>query len=284
MAKKVTKASKQNDLTYLLIYNRYKNIALNMFEWTGVPPLIPPLYIEETLYNYGKALFFNDKEMGLMVLQCAEGQGLNTYNEPLNFRAIGYNYNKLYSAAECVRIKNNPLMIPTADFISFYASKLADVERTIDVNLDLIKVPYLVKCTKDNQLTLKNIIDQVSNHELAVYIDNNFDVNALDVFDLNVPYNCDKLVDLKHDYTNELATFLGINNANTDKRERLITDEVNANNDFVDYNVDHMLQFRQLACKQINDMFGTSMSCELKLKKEEVEDSGKVHPRTETTD
>ena len=39
----------------------------------------------------------------------------------------------------------------------------------------------------------------------------------------------------KHEIWNECMTFLGINNANTDKRERLITNEVDSNNDLINY-------------------------------------------------
>ena len=55
-------------------------------------------------------------------------------------------------------------------------------------------------------------------------------------------------------------TFLGINNANMDKRERLVDDEVQANNEQVKACEDVMLKAREDAVKRINEMFGLKIS------------------------
>ena len=59
-------------------------------------------------------------------------------------------------------------------------------------------------------------------------------------------------------------TFLGINNANTEKRERLITDEVEANNEHIDLSAECMLKARQRAAEQINELFGTNITVKLR--------------------
>ena len=76
---------------------------------------------------------------------------------------------------------------------------------------------------------------------------------------------------------NEFLTCLGINNSNTDKRERLISAEVNSNNQFVSCNVNKMLEARQRACELINAKFGLNISVELRTpQKEENEGSEEV--------
>ena len=50
-------------------------------------------------------------------------------------------------------------------------------------------------------------------------------------------------------------SFHGINN-NFEKKERLLVDEVNSNNDFIDRNVELMYRQRKLACEQMNKKFG----------------------------
>ena len=71
---------------------------------------------------------------------------------------------------------------------------------------------------------------------------------------------------------NELLTFLGINNANTDKKERLIVDEVNAKHDFILVNLDHMFDEREKAVKEINEKFGLN----IKVEKREV-NNGEIY-------
>ena len=67
-------------------------------------------------------------------------------------------------------------------------------------------------------------------------------------------------------------TFLGVNNANMDKRERLVTNEVEANNQQVQASEDVMLKARERACKLINKMFGTNIKVTRRnLSKTEIE-------------
>ena len=79
------------------------------------------------------------------------------------------------------------------------------------------------------------------------------------VDDLSVPYVADKLLDDKKKIENELLTLFGLNNVG-DKKERLIVDEANANNDYINRNVDLLYKNRKLACDKINEKFGLNIS------------------------
>ena len=81
----------------------------------------------------------------------------------------------------------------------------------------------------------------------------------------------DKLQQQKTDLKNELLTYLGINNNNNVKKERMVVDEVNANNEYTSINLDLMFDLRKRACKEINEKFGLNIS----VKKREVEENGK---------
>jgi len=70
---------------------------------------------------------------------------------------------------------------------------------------------------------------------------------------------------------NEFFTFLGINNVNSDKRERLITNEVDANNEQIEFSAKIMLDSRKKACEKINKMF--NLNIDVELNKELVENN-----------
>ena len=77
-------------------------------------------------------------------------------------------------------------------------------------------------------------------------------------------------------------TYLGINNSNQEKRERLVEDEVSANNDQVNAFRNIALNARKQACEEINKMFGLNVDVEWNLDssydKEEMEDeNGELH-------
>ena len=88
------------------------------------------------------------------------------------------------------------------------------------------------------------------------------DTDNITVLNTTSPIVFDKLQIQKTNILNECLTFLGINNANTDKRERLVTNEVDSNNEMIQINSDVMLETRKQACEEINKMFGLNISVE----------------------
>ena len=60
----------------------------------------------------------------------------------------------------------------------------------------------------------------------------------------------------KKEIWDEALTFLGINSLQTEKKERLITDEASSNNELINLNLQSFLIPRQEACKQFNELFG----------------------------
>lgn len=72
----------------------------------------------------------------------------------------------------------------------------------------------------------------------------------------DAPFVADKIMQYKKEIWNEALTFLGINNIMVDKKERLITDEANSNNELINLNLQSYLAPRQKACKQFNEKYG----------------------------
>ena len=57
----------ERSLEYQNIFNRYKNMSLNMFRWENLPSNMESRHIEEALFNYGNAMLFKPtaEEIGL---------------------------------------------------------------------------------------------------------------------------------------------------------------------------------------------------------------------------
>lgn len=265
MGKKRTWNEIVGSQNYKLIYNRIKNLALNRFEWTGLPDGIESRFIEECLFTHGTCAFANDPHIGKVALPCNISGGLNIYGEPVAVNVYGFNYNKTFNLTdEAVLIKNNMLSTSTKEYCEMFATRIEEIERSLDVNIKGQKTPYIVACNEKDLLTMKNIFKKIDGDEPVIYADQSLNIDALAVHLTPSPFVADKLADYKHDVWNEVFTFLGINNANTDKRERLVSDEVNANNEQVKYNIDFMLEQRELACQRINKLFGMNVGVRLK--------------------
>lgn len=258
--KRATLSDLLNELTFRTIFDKYRLIAVNMFEWSGLPDGIQERHVEETLFEYGKAVFVRDPLMGHLCLRCDPGTGVNVYNDPVKWRAIGHGYNREYDADECVVIDNNKGRIPTRDFIMFYANKLAEAERTMDVNVKANKTPYIIACDDKDVLTFKSIFAQIDGNVPAIFADKGLNLNALEVLQTGVKFLGNELTDYKHAVESDVLTFLGVDNVGVDKRERLITDEAESNNQLIESFRELQLESRRRACEEINALFGLNVS------------------------
>lgn len=255
--------SKQlNNRVYTNYYYRLMLIAKALFKWEGLPNGIDEKWIENYLYSEGGCIFFKDENLGYIVTKYAANGKLNLYNEPTKVRAYATDYisTEHENNVDCVIIRNNDESIPTFPTIQIYAHDLTNIKRTIDVNIEGQKMPYIILCSDKQRLTFKNLMNQRKDNEPVIYADKSLDLSEMKVIETKVPIVFDKLQTQKLNIWNECLTALGINNANTEKRERLITNEVEANNEVIEICSDVMLKAREEACKRINDMFGLNIS------------------------
>lgn len=267
-----------NNMTFRENYNKLRLLAKSVFEWKNLPNEMNEAWIERFLFNEGKCVFFKDDLRGFMVASCCENGKLNYYEEPTFIRPVLTNYEETKSyenGVDCFVIKNNDDSIPTRDSIMLYAYRLTDISRTIDINISAMKTPVLIAGNKKQMLSLKQIYKQWNGFEPIIWGASELDLSSLQVLKTDAPVVFDKLQIEKHHIWNECMTFLGINNANMDKRERLVDDEVQANNEQVEIFAQMMLKSRQFACEQINKLFGTNISVDYRNKPEieETEES-----------
>ena len=276
-------ADQLNNRLYTDYYYRLKLMARSVFEWEGLPEGMKEEYIERFLFSDGKCIFFNDKTKGYMVLRCTEDSELNYYDEPTYVRphAIGYTGERLENGKECVVIKNNDDMLPTYPTIQMYAARLTSVCRTADVNINAHKTPYFIVCDEKQLVTMKAIFNKINSNEPAIFGDSKMNPNDIKVLKTDAPVVFDKLRQEKHDIWNEAMTFLGINNANMDKRERLVDDEVQANNEQIEQSAQIMLKAREQACREINKIFGLNISVKLRKRAEITVEEPGAEPGTE---
>lgn len=269
-------AKKMNDFTFTDYFYRLMLLSRSLFKWTGLPDGMDESWIENYLFAEGSCVFFKDKMKGYMVASYGEVGKPNYYDEPTKVRPIATDYidaPTLENRKDCVIIKNNDLKLPTSPTIQLFAWRLADITRTIDVNVNAMKSPFIIRCTDKQKMTLKQVYNKVNDNEPMLMVDKGIETSAdiLEVLKTDAPIVFDKLQLQKHAIWNECMTFLGVNNANQDKKERLVDDEVQANNQQVELSAHVMLKSREFACKQINEMFGTNIKVEMRNLKEEFE-------------
>lgn len=263
-------AKQMNDLTFTDYYNRLMLLARSVYKWENLPNNMDEKWIEDFLFHQGKCVFFEDEKRGLMVAECTPSGELNNYKEPVSVTPCGIDVDPtpLTPGKDCVLIRNNDEMIPTSETLMLFAYRLADTSRSIDVNVNAQKTPILILTTEKGRLTLKNIYSQWNGNEPVIYGDKVLDPEQFKALKTDAPIVFPQLQTHKQTLWNECLTFLGINNANTEKRERLITNEVEANNDHIDLSADCFLKARQRAVEEINRIFKTNITVRLRREDE----------------
>ena len=254
---------------------RFKRIALSVFEWVNLPSSMNAQWLEYCLYYNGMASLLKDEKYGFINTNCTSNGKINIYGLPtsLNCYSFGYQTTRtLYTGLNpnlteerkkylentgCILVQNNIDRTPTAGSMELFAYRLYEAQRTADVNIIAQKTPVVLVVNEKQRLMMENLYNQYNGNQPFIFGDNKQLSNDM-IYSLNTnaPFVADKIMDYKKEIWNEALTFLGINNIMLEKKERLVSDEANSNNELINLNLQSFLAPRREACKQFNEKFG----------------------------
>lgn len=264
-----------NQATYMTYLWRLMDLAISVFEWKNLPKGVDARMLELWLLQNGFCVFFKDEDLkystyneapeGYAVLQCMIAGQWDMYNYPMDRRAYAVNgFNVELDETNSVLIFNDYLRVPMFPTLQLYAQRLAEIDRTIDVNVMAQKTPKIIRCDEKQRLTFENMMMQVQGNVYYIMSDKNVDLKDVEVIDTSAPYVGNHLQILKHQYWNEALTFLGVENVTTEKKERLISTEVMSNMGDVEAQRFVRLNARKQACEKINEVFGLEIDCDFR--------------------
>lgn len=298
-------AQYENDRQWQDVFNRLVSKAVNQYEWTGdVPKTIDPYFFEEQLLFRGFACWIKMGEDIYWSLPCVPVGTQNIYYEHNIYRAVSLGFTKEFRAIThynkdvfkliqqidssitantdgCVCLDNTQ-KYPMVETIRIYTDKIVDAMRTIDVLAKQLKLNSIIETDEDSKFAIQTAISQIDQNILAVYASSSVATKLRESKVLATGTAPQALVAAWNHLTSlwsEFNTAFGINNMNrTEKRERLLVDEVNANNEEIDLNEFYRLDQRLHFCENLEAAFGMKVSCQLKHQvqttKEGVENGG----------
>lgn len=276
-----------NNFSWRFYFTRLMELAISTFEWENLPDTCDERYMELSLFNEGSAVFFKDEELGYLALKCLNNGFLNVYNVPTNRRAFAVNgYQKQLNENDSVIIWNNRLREPSWPLVQYYAKRLWEYDRIIDVNIRAQKTPVVIQGSEQQRLTLENLYKEYDGNAPIIMADKSLELgNVLKVAKTDAPYVADKIYTLKTQLWNEALTALGISNVSFQKKERLISDEVTRSMGGTIASRWSRLEARQKAADEINKMFGLDIEVKFREDFRETDDefmfdadSNKVSP------
>ena len=243
--------------------------CLGIFKYYNLPESLPAEEIEKRLIWFGFCGVFKHEKYGIV---CADGglSGYDQYYRPTEFLfaqpVLGSASKKI--GDNCVIIYNtqSDVINPYGfrELIKRYARLLADIDSSIDIQIINSRATKLNSVADD--MTAKSVkicMDKLEEGETYT-VNRNSILDNWNTKDWNTahPDQLEKLIDAKQSLLNAFLEEIGVKSIN-EKRERMITNEVSADNQLLMVNTDDLLYKRKMGVKQINEMFETNIKVEL---------------------
>lgn len=259
-------ATRSKRFKYVMYQRLMTELALNRYRWSGVPDEIDRTFIERILLFRSLCIFTEDPDLGYIALPGTPANMVDLYGNPQAYTLMAINgrYVKTLSNRDCVPIYPNTLRTSDMDVVSLYAMLFAEIAQTLDINTIQLRNPIVFTGPASMRKTMQTIQDQLTDGAFS-FLENSAANEMIQVSAFQSELHPDNLINtqmFKQKLWNECMTYLGINNANQDKPERLVADEVSANDAQVIAARLSSIQARNNAADTINERYGLNMHCE----------------------
>lgn len=252
---------KENCLAYYC--EKMIRLGQSVYEWSDIAT---SRLIERYLWEDGKCIIWNSPELGITVSRCIE-RGWNVNGDPVLFEpqfdmvTDPRIQTPMLSTAECVAIFDLPMRDIRRSDCLWLCSQIADVNDTIRTQVSNQKTPMVAYAgTKKIVEKLKNAFVQIADGVKALILDLDMK-DQIQVLDFNAPYNVESLQQYLWSLESEMMEFLGIDSQDAfQKKERLIVDEQEGNDELLNYMLASGLKMREYGAQRANEMFGLNLS------------------------
>lgn len=251
--------------------------VFSVYEWKNLPQAWDKTFFNYVLYGIGFIAVIKTDKYGV-IPQNGTLWGRNVFYQPTNVIITNPLLTGIKNPTIGVQteiIKMQPDYGSCLDIVCHYADLLALTTQTYATDLVNSKLAYVFTASdKKGAESFKKLFDNIASGEPAVVYDrslaNSDGTPTWTTFSQNLAQNYigDKLLDDYKKLLDMFDTEIGIPNANTQKKERMITDEVNQNNISTQSKVELWLETMKDGCKKVNAMFGLNIDVDLRFKEE----------------
>lgn len=267
---------------------------LSVFKFEGLPGTWAENYFKSILFGDGFITVFKHPEYGVIPQNCSLSDTYSIFYQPKRVivaNPVLKSSLELEVGIDCEIIKIQPDYRSVLDIVSFYADMLAVSAEAMGMNLLNTKVSYVFMAENKAQAeTFKKAYDRLASGDPFVVIDKSLmnedgSVNW-QMFEQNVGQNyiVDRVLNDMKTIEDQFNTKIGIPNANTQKRERLISSEVESNDIDTSALINVWLETMRKDIERVNDHYDLDISVSYRyedyMKKEDEGDGKNIDPGT----
>lgn len=297
-----------------MLARNISELAVNRFKWENLPDSVDARFLEMCLLLNGCVVWYWDKGYDKLLAVKGSGAGYtNWLDNPVSFTVVGpggvmksndglgsmsskaFRTFTLSAYQPTIDYKNddakqkgigmyaNYFRQSEMDIINIYSRRLATLDRTLEINTKNARRNKVLTATQDTQLSIVNMNRQIDEGVEAIQITGPLsDLSAIQALDLGIlPDSYDKLSILRTRVWNECMGLLGIDNANQDKKERLVAAEVGANDSQTDSMRFVSLNARRQAVDYVNRVYGLNIKVDFNVEVEAQEQAEKAQEQSQ---
>ena len=253
-----------NNSTYLDYFYRMRELWLSLYKFKNLPEELDRRFLMTTLFENTQVAFFYDEIMKKMIILPFSPIGkLDLQNLPKKIRVTSSTgYSRMLERSQYELLHINYSRLNPQYTIQLFAYRLYEIQRSIDVNIQNQKTAKIVCVPEQQRLSFENFFKDVKGNVPVLFVSEMFDIENIKQFDLQPKYISDKLDIHKNMVWNEFLTWCGIENANNDKKERLVADEVGSNFGNVEMSRNTTLESLREDLDRINRHFDLNITVE----------------------
>ena len=274
---------------------KYIDLFCNRFEYKNLPEDFMKVSGKNKvfllmLFFSPSIAFFKDEALGLQALPTTGQFEYNIAGFPTSWKVFGCGSNPFHKD---LNEDNSVLMFNDYSYSIPFLQMLYNVEYMLECdsthrqNLHAQRQPMILEIEEDEKKSASMFIDKLKTNADTIVVrkrqkgddkkkvvESPYQSRA---FESGRQFEGDKLASDYRYFDNRNLSYLGYNNENLEKKERLLVDEVNSNNEVIEGFLNSAFECQKEAFDKINKMFGTNITVELRKSNKGVEENGSEH-------
>ena len=234
---------------------------ISMFRYEGLKEYgIKDGLVERALMFRSHLCGYLDKTLGFVICYWRQGSDFDLYYQPKRVELMSF-FGKVIAQNvdfdDIVLLRDNPLDLIPFLTLNNWIEKCMEKEKTLESIFDWLSMPLMLTGDKSQVATFKNVFKKAKAREPFMATSKGFS-DHLEAFNINLPAELEDILKIIKYYKAMAVQSMGIYQAD-DKRERMITGEVEAANDYVDFVYTGMYEERKHFVDNCNEKFGTNI-------------------------
>lgn len=258
---------------------------ISVYEFRNIPDWWAENYFKYVLFGYGYIAVFDTDKYGVIPQECSLSDTHTIFYQPSDVLIANpvLGEKRLKIGKDCELIKLQPDYAGVMDIVTVYADLMAVALETANINLMNSKASFIFMAqNKAEAETYKKLYDELAGGKPFAIVSktlmNEDGSKNWDFFIQNVGQNyiTDRILNDMKTIEDQFNTKIGIPNANTQKRERLISSEVMANDIDTKALVNVWLDTMKNDLEKVNERYGLDIEVGYRYERnfEEAEQEG----------